>query len=131
MEGEATGRLFRSAWVEGVLRNHPGVPKSGYVAPWEEMPDWERDSARAVAEQIGRLVEGADGRTTGLTRDQRGQFVATCWIAQVHRHFPSPKPSYVTPWEEMPEWQRATDVHIFDVIEASVLSAIGKRVPAG
>jgi hypothetical protein len=122
LEGEAAGRLFRSAWVEGVRRHHPGDPKPGYVAPWEDMPDWERDSACAVADQVARFVVASAGSTTSLTAEQRGQFVATCWIAQVHRHIPSPKPSYVTPWEELPSWQRQTDAHIFDVIEEQALA---------
>jgi hypothetical protein len=113
----AAGRLFRSAWVDGVRRHHPGTPKDGYLTPWDEMPEWERESAKAVAEQIAHFVAVSDGRTARLTSAQRGQFVATCWIAQIHRHIPDPKPSYVSPWEELPEWQRETDAHIFDVIE--------------
>jgi hypothetical protein len=121
-EGEAAGRLFRGAWVQGVRDHHPGDPKPGYVVPWEGMPDWERDSACAVAEQVARFVVASGGGTAGLTPDQRSQFVATCWIAQVHRHFASPKESYVTPWEKLNDWQRSTDAHIFDVIESQVLA---------
>jgi hypothetical protein len=120
MDRGATGRLFRTAWVEAVRRYYPGTPKDGYVAPWEEMPDWERKSAQAVAEQIAHFVAVSDGRTARLSPAQRGQFVATCWIAQIHRHFQEPKPSYVASWEELSEWQRETDTHIFDVIERAV-----------
>lgn len=42
------GRVFRDAWILGVMRHYPGEPKVGYIAPWEETPDWERESAAAV-----------------------------------------------------------------------------------
>ena len=117
MDVEAGGRLFRSAWVDGVRRHYPGLPKDSYVSPWEEMPDWERDSARAVADLVARFVSGSEGATARLSREQRGQFVATAWLAQVHKHLPDPKPAYVAPWPELPRWQQETDADIFDVIE--------------
>jgi hypothetical protein len=43
--------------------------------------------------------------------------VALCWIAQIHKHIESPKPSYVADWEELPEWQRETDADIFEAVE--------------
>jgi hypothetical protein len=103
--------------VEGIRRHYPGTPKDGYVAAWPDMPDWERESAEAVAEQVAHFVAVSRGSTTSLTRDQRSQFIATCWIAQIHRHLADPKPSYVTPWEELPSWQRETDADIFDALE--------------
>jgi hypothetical protein len=84
------------------------------------MPDWERASAEAVAEQVAHFVKVSGGRTDSLTRDQRGQFIATGWIAQIHRHIADPKPSYVTPWEELPSWQRETDADIFDTLEQAM-----------
>lgn len=92
------------------------------MAPWEEVPDWERDSARAVAEQLVQFVAVSDGATARLPREERGRFVATCWVAQIHRRIPSPKPGYVAPWDDLPAWQRETDAHIFDVIEREALA---------
>src|SRR5205807_5199200 len=106
--------------VNGVTKHYPGTPKDGYVAVWEDIPEWERDSARAVAHLVIQFVEGSDGRTAMLSREQRGNFVATAWVVQIHKHFPDPKPSYVTPWPDLPEWQRETDADIFDVIEQAV-----------
>ncbi len=120
MDREAAGRLFRRAWVSGVRRHYPGTPKDGYVTPWEDMPEWERDSAQAVAELVVRFVDESDGGTAKLTREQRGQFVATTWLAQMHKHFPDPKPSYVSPWAELAAWQRETDADIFDAIEEAM-----------
>ncbi len=48
---------------------------------------------------------------------QKGRFVALCWIVQIFKHFPDPKPSYVADWADMPEWQRETDADIFERIE--------------
>jgi len=118
-----SGRIFREAWIAGVRRHYPGEPKPGYVAPWAETPDWERDSAAAVYHLVQAFVAGSDGATQRLTRSQKGQFVALCWVAQIYRHFPDPKPSYVAAWDQLPEWQQETDADIFEVIEHSVTRA--------
>ncbi len=121
MDREAAGRLFRTAWVNGVREHYPGTPKDGYVAMWEDMPEWERESAREVAEMVVHFVEESGGGAAKLTRDQRGQFVAAAWLAQMYKHFPDPKPSYVLPWAELPAWQQATDTEIFDAIAEMVM----------
>ena len=113
------GRVFREAWIAGVRRHYPGDPKPGYVASWDETPEWERASAAAVFDLVAALVRGSAGGALRLTRAQKSQFVASCWTAHIYRHFPEPKPSYVAPWEELPPWQRETDADIFEHIEAS------------
>jgi hypothetical protein len=111
------GRIFREAWVEGVKKHFPGEPKPGYITPWEETPDWERESAAAVCQQVREFVELSGGNTVRLTREQRGRFIATCWIAQVYRRIEDPKPGYVADWPQLPRWQQETDADIFDAIE--------------
>ncbi|MEU9889332.1 hypothetical protein [Sphaerisporangium sp. NPDC051011] len=111
------GRVFREAWIAGVNKYYPGAPKPGYVAPWEETPEWEQQAAAAVYGQVREFIAVSGGAATRLTRAQKGRFVALCWIAQIYRHFPDPKPSYVADWDEMPEWQRETDADIFERIE--------------
>ncbi|MGH3713558.1 MAG: hypothetical protein ACRDT4_08895 [Micromonosporaceae bacterium] len=114
---EEPGRAFREAWIAGVKKHYPGEPKPGYITPWEDTPDWERDSAAAVEDQIVAFVAATGGSTSRLTRTQRGRFVALCWIGQIYRHIPEPKPSYVADWEDLPEWQQETDADIFEAIE--------------
>lgn len=114
------GRLFREAWIDGVKRHFPGEPKPSYVTPWEETPDWERSCAAAVEEQVRSFVEATEGRTAKLTREQRGRFVALCWIGQIFKHIPDPKPGYVADWADLPEWQRETDADIFEHVERSM-----------
>jgi hypothetical protein len=111
------GRTFREAWIAGVHRHFPGEPKPGYVTPWEEMPEWERMAAARVENQVVAFWETSLGRTSKLTREQRGRFIAICWIAQMHLLLPNPKPSYVADWADLPEWQRETNCDIFDHIE--------------
>ncbi|MEU4897179.1 hypothetical protein AB0B12_31790 [Streptomyces sp. NPDC044780] len=111
------GRIFREAWIDGVKRHYPGTPKSSYIVPWDETPEWERQAAAAVYGQVRDFVAISDGQTAQLTREQRGRFVSLCWIAQIHKHIESPKSSYVADWGELPEWQRETDADIFDAIE--------------
>ena len=110
------GRIFREAWITGVKRHYPGEPKPGYIAPWDETPQWEREAAAAVCEQVRQFIEVSGGRTAKLIREQQGRFVALCWIAQIYKHFEDPKPSYVADWEAMPAWQQETDADIFDAI---------------
>lgn len=71
--------------------------------------------------QVRAFVETSDGNTAKLDRSQRGRFVATCWIAQIHKHIESPKPAYVADWDDLPEWQQETDADILDSIEEQVL----------
>ena len=111
------GEVFREAWIEGVRKHYPGEPKPGYVAPWEETPQWEQKSAAAVYEQVRAFLGATGGRAARLTREQKGQFVAVCWAAQIHQHFDDPRPSYVAGWEGLPPWQRETDADIFERIE--------------
>ncbi len=58
------------------------------------------------------------GATAKLSREQKGQFIALCWITQIYKHFPEPKPSYVADWDDLPQWQRETDADIFERIAA-------------
>ncbi|MFI6214560.1 hypothetical protein ACIBCD_21435 [Nocardia brasiliensis] len=114
------GRIFRSAWIAGVTKHYPGEPKPGYIAPWEQMPEWEQASATAVYNQVAAFIEATDGSTSKLTREQRGRFVALCWIGQIYKHFPDPKPSYVADWNQLPDWQQQVDADIFDAVETSL-----------
>jgi len=113
-------QLFHDTWVAGVIAHYPGTPKASYIAPWEQAPGWERDSAGAVYEQVKAFVLTTGGAVTKLTRDQKSQFVALCWIGQIYKHFPDPKPSYVADWAELPKWHRETDADIFERIEQEI-----------
>lgn len=114
------GRVFREAWIDGVTKHYPGEPKPGYITPWDQTPDWERDAATSVYDQVFAFVKATDGATAKLTRDQKGRFVALCWIGQIFKHFPEPKASYVADWDDLPDWQKATDIDIFERIEQEV-----------
>ena len=111
------GRIFREAWIAGVRKHYPGDPKPGYVADWENTPDWERASAAVVHDQVVAFLAATAGKAARLTRTQKGQYVAACWTGQIYRHFSEPKPSYVAEWHELPAWQQETDADIFERIE--------------
>lgn len=116
VQGER-GRVFREAWIAGVTKHYPGEPKASYVTPWDETPDWERAAATSVYDQVLAFVRATDEATAKLTRAQKGQFVALCWIGQIYKHVAEPKPSYVADWEDLPTWQQETDSDIFERIE--------------
>jgi hypothetical protein len=111
------GRIFREAWITGVKKHYPGEPKPGYVAPWDETPDWERQSAAAVYRQVRDFITISNGNASKLSREQKGRFVALCWIAQIYKHISDPKPAYVADWDELPRWQQETDADIFERVE--------------
>lgn len=113
------GRIFREAWIAGVTKHYPGEPKPGYIAPWEDTPDWERNSAAAVHDQVLAFITATDGATAKLTREQKSRFVALCWVGQIHKHIADPKPAYVADWDDLPNWQKETDADIFEHIEQS------------
>lgn len=91
-----------------------------YVTPWDGTPQWEREAAGAVYEQVRQFVEVSGGRASRLSREQRGRFVAICWTAQMFKHFDDPKPGYVADWADLPVWQQETDADIFDAIEKAL-----------
>ena len=117
---DVSGRTFREAWITGVRDHYPGEPKPGYLAAWEDTPDWERESAAAVYDQVAAFIRLTSGCTSRLTRAQKGRFVALWWIGQIFKHIAEPKPSYVADWEEMPPWQQETDADIFEHIEQTL-----------
>jgi hypothetical protein len=110
------GRVFREAWIAGVNAHYPGEPKASYVTPWDGTPVWEREAAAAVEEQVRVFVHAAGPATEKLSREQKSQFVALCWTAQIYKHFAEPKASYVADWRDLPEWQQATDADIFEAV---------------
>lgn len=124
MQETDRGRIFRQAWIDGVTAHYPGEPKPGYIAPWNEMPEWERASAIAVYDQVAAFVQASAGNTSKLSRAQKGRWLAMCWIGQIYKHIPDPKPGYVADWDQLPEWQQATDADVFEAIERSLASAI-------
>ena len=120
---EDHGRIFREAWIAGVKAHYPGEPKPGYISPWEETPEWERDAASAVYGQVRDFLTVSGGLAGKLTREQKGRFVSLCWIAQILKHFKDPKPSYVADWSEQPGWQRETNSDVFEAIESATVRA--------
>ncbi|MFD9419129.1 hypothetical protein ACFWC9_31130 [Streptomyces goshikiensis] len=113
-------RLFRETWIAGVHQHFPGKPKAGYVTPWEDTPQWEREAAGSVYDQVRQFIEISGGHTSRLSREQKSRFVATCWTAQMFKHFEDPKPGYVADWPDLPSWQQETDADIFEAIEKAL-----------
>lgn len=116
------GELFRQAWIDGVRAHYPGDPKPAYVAPWQHTPDWERECAAAVHAMVTGLLSSSTGAAAGMTRTQKGQFVAVCWAAHIRKLLPDAKPAYSAGWDDLPAWQQETDADIFEAIERTELA---------
>ncbi|GCB46518.1 hypothetical protein SNL152K_3816 [Streptomyces sp. NL15-2K] len=71
-------------------------------------------------EQVRHFLKLSAGHASRLSREQKGRFVATCWTAQMFKHFNDPKPGYVADWPDLPDWQKETDSGIFEAIENSL-----------
>jgi hypothetical protein len=52
---------------------------------------------------------------------EHGPVFREAWIAGVIAHYPGePKPSYVTPWEDTPDWERASAAAVYEQVRAFV-----------
>lgn len=52
---------------------------------------------------------------------ERGKVFREAWIAGVTQHYPGePKPGYVTPWDDTPDWERAAATAVYDQVRAFV-----------
>lgn len=116
---EIFGRRFRDAWIAGVKKYFPGEPKHGYIAPWEEMAEWEKNAAIAVYKRAKTFIQ--DGPKLP-SREQGGRYISEAWNVEVFRNIERPKPNYVTNWDELPEWQQQTDMDIYTIIEEFTLA---------
>ena len=60
-------------------------------------------------------------------QDERGRVFRAAWIAGVKKHYPvEPKAGYITPWEETPEWERASATAVYDQVRAFIDATEGK-----
>lgn len=65
------------------------------------------------------FLDVSTGHAWRLSREQKSRFVATCWTAQMYKHFEDPKPGYVADWSDLPDWQQEIDADILEAIEES------------
>lgn len=48
---------------------------------------------------------------------EQGRTFREAWIAGVNKHYPGePKPGYITPWEDMPDWERASAAAVYEQV---------------
>jgi hypothetical protein len=58
-----------------------------------------------------------------MTREQGGRIVRQAWIDGVHKHFEgSVKDSWVSPYDEMRDWERDVIHGVFDDVSAFLLA---------
>ncbi|MEU6712877.1 hypothetical protein ABZ897_15465 [Nonomuraea sp. NPDC046802] len=53
------GRIFRQAWISGVLKHYPGEPKPSYVADWGELPAWQRETDADIFDHIEQITKAS------------------------------------------------------------------------
>jgi hypothetical protein len=53
--------------------------------------------------------------------EEPGRIFREAWIAGVTRHYPGePKASYIVPWSETPEWERASAAAVCEQVRQFV-----------
>ncbi|MFI9393723.1 hypothetical protein [Streptomyces bauhiniae] len=117
MNGTEGARLFREAWIAGVRRHFPGEPEPGFVTPWEDVPEWQREVSGIVASRIQGLMELSEGNAARLSREQKGRFVAICWATEVSDQLDEPDPAEIAEWPDLPLWHRETVADVFEALE--------------
>ncbi|GLF99321.1 hypothetical protein [Streptomyces yaizuensis] len=55
-----------------------------------------------------------------------GRIFREAWIAGVTKHYPGePKPGYVTPWDQTPEWERAAAAAVYGQVRDFITTSDG------
>ena len=56
-----------------------------------------------------------------------GRAFREAWITGVRKHYPGdPKPGYITPWEDTPDWERASAAAVHAQVQAFLNITDGK-----
>lgn len=57
---------------------------------------------------------------------EHGRIFREAWIAGVQQYYPGePKASYVTPWDETPDWERASAAAVYEQVRAFIAATNG------
>jgi hypothetical protein len=115
------GQLLREAWIAGVIEHYPGPPPPRYITPWGKLQQWERDCAATVESKCRLTFSTFREEIATMSDQERGEHIAIAWTTEIRLRVRNPKPTYLTPWEELPEWQQKTDIGIFYAIENAAL----------
>jgi ribosomal protein S12 methylthiotransferase accessory factor YcaO len=61
------------------------------------------------------------------TTETAGQVFREAWIEGVKRHYPGePKASYIAPWADTPDWERAAAAAVYEQVRAFIAATDGK-----
>jgi hypothetical protein len=53
--------------------------------------------------------------------NEQGRVFREAWIAGVEKYYPGePKPSYITPWDDTPDWERSSAAAVYDQVRAFI-----------
>jgi hypothetical protein len=61
-----------------------------------------------------------------MKQEEEGRLFREAWIAGVRQYYPgTPKPGYITPWEEMQEWEQQAAIATYEQVRQYVLLTNG------
>ena len=126
MDFEQGYRLTRQAWIDGVNAFHP-TPKESYTLPWEKMSSWEQEAVKALYQHVCTIILPGLKEDVRIQHEHGGYLVCSIWNVLMFQLLHDPKPSYVKHFHELDEWQRKTDIKMFEAIELSVLQEISQQ----
>src|SRR5215469_16224442 len=119
MDIETGARETRQAWIDGVNEYHPS-PKASYTLSWGEMAEWERKAVITLYKQVRATILPSLQSGVHLPAEHGGYLVCSIWNALMFQLLHDPNPSYVKHFDQLDEWQRKTDIKMFEAIERSI-----------
>lgn len=130
MDFEQGYRATRQAWIDGVNTYYPGTPKPSYVTPWDELDAWEREAVIALYDHVRSIILPSLQAGIRLPQEHGGYLVGSIWNILMFQILRDPKPSYVSHFDQLSEWQQKTDIKMFEAIETATLLEIASRTTA-
>jgi hypothetical protein len=123
-------RATRQAWIDGVNEYYPGTPKPSYVKPWDELDAWEREAVIALYDHVRLIILPSLQAGIRIPQEYGGYLVGSIWNILMFQILHNPKPSYISHFDQLSEWQQKTDTKMFVAIEAATLQEILPRATA-
>lgn len=130
MDFENGYRATRQAWIDGVNEYYPGTPKPSYVTPWDELGAWEREAVIALYNHVRSIILPSLQEGIRIPREHGGYLVGSIWNILMFQILHDPKPSYVSHFNQLSEWQQKTDIKMFEAVEAATLQEMAPRASA-
>src|SRR5437763_13350539 len=120
--GASTGLIGAALVLQPLLLPHQHTICSAFI------PQFLLESSRmrcfSVSSSFSSMYSSIKGGA--MNREEEGRFFRDAWIAGVRQYYPgTPKSGYITPWEEMQEWEQLAATATYQQVRQFVLLTNG------